>query len=58
MSEDLDYDQLISDCEKRESKMSDWEREFIDSVATRLRRGDSLTIRQCQIIEQIWEKIT
>ncbi len=49
-----DEAQMIKDCEARESKLSDWEREFIDSIGGR----DSLTERQSSRLEAIWDRVT
>lgn len=56
MSEDVL--QLIEDCENRSHKLNDWELGFIDSISKVLERGGSLTERQLETLEQIWEKIT
>ena len=49
---------LIEDCEKRESKLSDWERKFVDSVRAKLEKDWPLTERQTETLEAIWERIT
>lgn len=53
-----EVDQMIADCEKREAKLSDWERTFLDSISTLLRRGVSLTDKQKAKLEAIWERVT
>jgi hypothetical protein len=50
--------QLIEDCENREEKLSDWERGFIDSVGKQLAEGRSLTDKQVERLEEIWERVT
>lgn len=55
---DDDIADMIEDCEKRESMLSDWEREFIDSIGERLSRGRSLTTRQIETLESIWDRVT
>lgn len=49
---------MIDDCEKRESKLSDWERTFIDSIGSQLERGNSLTESQSETLDDIWERVT
>ncbi len=49
---------LIEDCEKRESKLSNLERGFIDSVRAQLEKDWPLTERQAEILEKIWDRIT
>lgn len=53
-----DAAQLIADCEARESRLSDWEREFIDSLQRQLADGRSLTNRQAETLDTIWERAT
>jgi len=31
--------QMVADCEARESRLSDWEAEFVDSIRRQLERG-------------------
>lgn len=50
--------QMISDCERRESKLDDWERGFIDSLSEQVSDGKSLTDTQAAKLDQIWEKVT
>lgn len=49
---------MIEDCEKRESKLSDWERSFIDSIWMQLSKGHSLTAKQAETLDTIWERVT
>lgn len=48
--------QMLSDCEARESKLTDWERGFIQSIAERIEHG--ITQKQYETLEKIWERIT
>lgn len=50
--------QLVADCEARESKLSDWERGFIDSIGKQLAAGRSLTPKQIERLDEIWERVT
>lgn len=49
---------MIDDCEKRESKLSDWERSFVASVLAQLEKGKSLSERQASTLDKIWERVT
>lgn len=49
---------MIEDCEKRESKLSDWERSFIDSISMQLSNGGALTDKQAETLDAIWERVT
>ena len=53
--------QLIEDCENRESKMTDWEREFIQSISEQASYRAfyrALTNAQVEKLEKIWDRIT
>ncbi len=49
---------MVADCEARESKLSDWERSFIDSIARQLAAGRALTDKQAERLDEIWDKVT
>lgn len=53
-----DPQQLIEDCIARESRLSDWEKSFIDSIGNQLAAGRSLSAKQLEALEKIWEKVT
>ena len=55
---DGEYEQMIDDCEARESRLSEWEAEFIDSLRHQLSKGRGLTERQIERLNVIWEKAT
>lgn len=45
---------MIDDCMNRSSKMSEWEQNFIESIADK----DFLSDRQIVILNKIWDKVT
>ncbi len=53
-----DDEQIIADCVARESRLSDWERGFVDSLGEALASGRTLSERQREILERIWDKAT
>jgi hypothetical protein len=53
-----EHQQLVEDCEAREERLSDWERGFVDSLKHRLASGQSLTPRQAQALDALWERVT
>ena len=58
-----DYDQdeiiaMISDCEERESKLTEWEAGYIASVSVYPEKGWKLTDTQQARLTEIWERIT
>ena len=50
--------QMVADCDARESRLSEWEGQFIDSIRRQLERGRALTERQDESLAKIWEKAT
>lgn len=53
-----DIKQLIQDCIDRESKLSDWERNFIDSISNQFIKTGGLSDKQAELLDKIWEKVT
>jgi hypothetical protein len=53
-----EHQQLADDCEARESRLSEWERGFIDSIKARLADGKALSSNQAQKLEEIWDRAT
>lgn len=49
------YEQLIEDCEENQSKLTDWECTFLDSLKGYIHRDDYLTDTQIVALEKIWE---
>lgn len=50
--------QMVEDCENREGRLSDWERSFIDSIKSQLTAGRTLSKKQSDQLDAIWEKAT
>lgn len=50
--------QMVEDCEARESRLTDWERDFIDSIRRRLESGRPLVGNQITTLDDIWERVT
>jgi len=53
-----EHEQMIQDCETRESKLTDWERTFIDSISNQIAEGKSLSPKQAETLDKIWERVT
>lgn len=49
---------MIDDCEKRESKLTEWESGFIDSIRNRLEQEKPLSSKQTETLDKIWERVT
>lgn len=58
MSDHDEHIQMAKDCENRESKLTDWERGFIDSITRQLDAGQALTGKQAETLDRIWERVT
>jgi hypothetical protein len=53
-----EYLTMIDDCEKRESRLTEWETGFIDSIRNRLERELPLSAKQTETLDKIWERAT
>jgi hypothetical protein len=42
--------------ERSDPKFSDWEKQFIVSLATQIDQGRKITDRQKEVLERIWKK--
>lgn len=49
---------MVEDCENRESKLTDWERGFIDSIRAQLENSRPLSEKQADRLDAIWERVT
>lgn len=49
---------MIEDCEKRQSKLTEWEVGFIDSIRKRIDDDLPLTEKQEEKLNAIWERVT
>jgi len=58
MSDHDEHQQMVLDCETRESKLTDWERGFIDSISRQIAEGRRLSEKQAERLDTIWERIT
>jgi hypothetical protein len=50
-----EHEQMIADCEARESRMTEWECGFIDSIS---RQERPLSDKQSERLEAIWDRVT
>lgn len=53
-----EYMTLITDCEARESRLTDWEVNFIDSLRHWIEAGNRPNANQVEKLDEIWEKAT
>lgn len=58
MSTHDEHQQMVQDCENRESKLTDWERSFVDSIGRQMADGRALSEKQAENLDRIWERIT
>lgn len=49
--------QMLDDCEKRYVKLTEWEKQFVQSLSEQLGDWD-LTDKQVKTLGDIWERIT
>jgi hypothetical protein len=50
--------EMLDDCEDRDTKMTEWELGFCESIRDRLENNVPLTVKQADTLENIWERVT
>lgn len=53
-----EYLQLITDCENRSERLSDWQLGFIDSLKRQIEEGKMPTPKQIEKLDEAWEQAT
>jgi hypothetical protein len=49
---------MLEDCEKREDRLNDWERGFVDSLRRQIEDGRRPTPKQIEALDRAWERAT
>ena len=53
-----EYVTLLDDCERREERLSDWERGFVDSLRRQIEQVRRPTPKQIEALDRAWERAT
>lgn len=53
-----EYLSLLDDCEKREERLTDWERGFVDSLRKQIEQGRRPSSKQIETLDSTWERAT
>lgn len=53
-----EYLTLLTDCEERSNRLTDWECQFVDSLQRQIVAGRRPTEKQAARLDEIWEKAT
>jgi len=53
-----EYLRMIDDCEDRESRLTEWEIGFLESVRTRIEAALPLSSKQTEVLYRIWDRAT
>lgn len=53
-----EYIQQIEDCEARESRLTEWDAGFLDSIKDQISRNKPLSPPQIEKLDEIWERAT
>ena len=53
-----EYITLLDDCEKREERLTDWERGFVDSLRRQIEQGRRPSQKQIEALDTAWERAT
>lgn len=49
---------MVDDVEERESRLTEWEADFIASIRSQLDEGRSLSSKQTETLNKIWDRCT
>ena len=53
-----EYMTLVEDCEKRESRLTEWEAGFVDSLRSQIEQGRRPSTKQIETLDNCWERAT
>jgi hypothetical protein len=53
-----EYMTMLTDCENRSHKLSDWECNFVDSLQRQIEIGKRPSPKQVEALDNLWEKAT
>ena len=53
-----EYITLLDDCVRREERLTDWERGFIDSLRHQIEAGRRPSAKQIDALDNVWERAT
>lgn len=53
-----EHEDMVNDCLARDSKLTEWEQDFIRSIHAWLESGSTLTDKQAERLDRIWERVT
>lgn len=53
-----EYLMMLDDCEKREERLTDWERGFVDSLRRQIEAGRRPSQKQIESLDAVWERAT
>lgn len=53
-----EYLRMLEDCERRESRLNDWERGFVDSLRRQIEDGKTPSGKQLEKLNDIWDRVT
>lgn len=57
-SDKLEITTMINDCVRKLSRCNPWETDFIKSIQKQNAEGKSLSLKQIESLDKIWEKVT
>lgn len=58
MSWTREHDTMLDDLEARESRLTEWEQGFVDSLRRQAGSDRPITTKQLETLDRIWEKAT
>ncbi len=53
-----EHEDMVNDCLARDSRLTEWEQDFMRNVHEQLEGGRTLTPKQAERLDAIWERVT
>ena len=53
-----EYMTMLDDCERREERLTDWERGFVDSLRRQIEQDRRPSAKQIETLDKCWERAT
>lgn len=53
-----EYITMLDDCEARESRLTEWEAGFVDSLRSQIEAGRRPSAKQIETLDNTWERAT
>jgi len=50
-------ERMLKVCQDKEGQLTEWESGFISSISNQFERKSDLSVKQCQVLEKLYDKL-